>query len=168
MNLPDDDVDAVKRMLQWLYTQQLKLTNIISEADSAACYLELAKLNTVVDKYNVMTLKNIIIDKLFELTKGPHNVKPPQMPIVYYIYNNTTASSAFRKVLVAWYTWNIDFEWYKKSSTQGILHSYSEFAGDLAIALARKSAFRETNPLLGPSSAFHETFPGKAMEGNST
>lgn len=67
MNILDDDVDAVERMLQWLYTKKFELTNVVSKATSSICFCELAELNTLADKYDIVALKNAIIDKLFEL-----------------------------------------------------------------------------------------------------
>lgn len=51
MELPDDDVEIMEPMLQWLYTKQFKHRDAApSEASSSAYFFELAKLNTVADK----------------------------------------------------------------------------------------------------------------------
>ncbi len=159
MNLSDDDVDAVERMLQWLYTRQLELSDVVSEATPNDCYWELARLNTLADKYDIVALKNIIVDKLFELcrlTNSDPKIKPPQLPVIIYIYNNTTRLSAFRKIMVAWYTWGINMTFYQKLTTGHLLAQIPKFAADLAVSFALKSAFKEKNPMLSSSSMLYE------------
>ena len=156
MSLPDDDVGAFERMTRWLYTQKLEFSNPITAEDSSEHYWQLAKLNTLADKYDITTLKNLIVDKLFELYVPPKNVNPPQMDVTTYVYNNTTEQSSFRKLIVAWYAWNIDFKWYKDDNTRGTLLKLPEFTADLAIALALKDAYNARNPLEGLSSKYHE------------
>lgn len=170
ISLPDHDKDSVARMVQWLYTRKFELTVSISIETSAECYLQLAKLNTLADKYDIYLLKNHIVDELFDLTKHlARNVKPPQMPVISYVYNNTTEGSSFRKLMVAWYAYGIDFEWYAKDATKSVIAGVSqEFAIDLVIALAaRISDPGQKSPFTGPSSAYHETPPKNADEGHT-
>ena len=156
MSLPDDDVGAFERMTRWLYTQKLELSDPITAEASSECYWQLAKLNTLADKYDITTLKNLIVDKLFELYVPPKNVKPPQMDVITYVYNNTTEKSSFRKLIVAWYAWNIDFKWYKDDNTRDIILKLPEFTADLAIALALRAGYDASNPLEDISSNYHE------------
>ena len=58
MSLPDDDKSSVERMLKWLYTRKLELTVPVSIETSHECYMQLAQLNTLADKYDVYLLKN--------------------------------------------------------------------------------------------------------------
>jgi len=159
MNLSDDDVDAVGRMLQWLYTRQLRLSDAILEATSNDCCWELARLNTLADKYDIVALKNIIVDKLFKLysvAESFSDAEPPKLSVVAYIYNNTARTSAFRKIMVAWYTWGTCMTFYHELTAGQRLAQVPEFAADLAVSFALMSAFKEKNPMLSSSSMLHE------------
>lgn len=168
MSLPDHDKDSVARMVQWLYTRKFELTVPISLETSNECYLQLAKLNTLADKYDICLLKNHIFDELFGLEKPPRYVEPPQIPVIVYVYNNTTEGSSFRKLMVAWYAHGIDLEWYAKDATKSVIAGVSqEFAIDLVIALAaRISDPGQKSPFSRPSSAYHETPSENADEGH--
>lgn len=166
MSLPDDDVEAFESMTLWLYTQKLELSDPITEETSSECYWQLAKLNTLADKYDITTLKNLIVDKLFELSVPPKYVSPPQMDVITYVYQNTTEKSSFRKLLVAWYTWNIDFKWYRGDNTRDVILKLPEFTADLAISLALRTEYNAINPLEGRSSNYHEKPAEEVVEKN--
>ncbi|KAK4692922.1 hypothetical protein P7C71_g4377, partial [Lecanoromycetidae sp. Uapishka_2] len=173
MELPDDDVDTVERMVQWIYTKHLSLTAVTSDVTSSECYWQLAHLNTLADKYDITALKNAIIDKMFELylslKRNPNVGKPPQPLLIQYIYSNTTETSAFRKALVAWYDCGgVNMDWYKRPAARRLLIELPEFATDLAIAFALKLAFNEKNPFLSSSSDLHEKPTEKVNKDKAT
>ena len=163
MPLPDDDKDSVGRMISWLYTKVFELTVPVSNETSEECYMQLAKLNTLADKYDIYSLKNQIIDELFKLTKKPRYIMPPQTPIVEYVYNNTTNGSSFRKLMVAWYAFKIDLGWYDLETTRDELAEISQdFAIDLVMELGARHAHPDRNsPFKLPASVFYETPPEK-------
>ncbi len=166
MALPDDDKDAVGRMIQWLYTRNFELTIPISAETSGECYLQLAKLNTLADKYDIYLLRNRIVDELFDLAVPPKDIKPPQIPVVAYVYKNTAERSSFRKLMVAWYAYRVDFVWYEKETTKAMLAEVpQDFAIDLAMAIAVRHKYPDRRaPFTQPSSAYHETPPKKGAE----
>lgn len=167
MSLPDHDKDSVGRMIQWLYTRKFELTFPVSSETSGECYMQLAKLNTLADKYDIYLLKNQIVDELFDLTKPPRNFKPPQISVTKYVYDNTTEGSSFRKLLVAWYVYRIDLKWYDCDTTKATLAEVSQdLAIDLAVALGVRQKYPERpNPFTLPSTFYHEEPPKKADEG---
>ena len=143
MSLPDHDSGSVERMIQWLYTREFKLTVPVSSETSEECYMQLAELNTLADKYDIYLLKNRIVDELFDLTKSPRNIKPPQLSVVAYVYDNTTEGSSFRKLMVAWYAHRIDFAWYDKGINGDQLANVSQdFAIDLAMEFGARQKVR--------------------------
>ena len=157
MDLPDDDVESFEQMAHWLYTKDLGLPKPVTEETTKQCYWQLAGLNTLADKYEMTSLSNIIVDELFELYGHSINTIPPHMDVITYVYENTTEKSSFRKVMVAWYVWRIDYRWYKQASTRDFILELPEFAADLAIALTLRAGFTtEKNPLTGSSSDHHE------------
>ena len=137
MALPEDDPETVERLMQWLYFKSLGLTKAINSESSDERYWQLARLNTLADKFDVRLLKNSIIDELFALNMTP-DVWSPQPPVVAYIYENTTEISSLRKLIVEWYVWQIDHDWYTFSGTPAILEDIPKFAADLAIAMSRR------------------------------
>ena len=158
MLLPDDDKDSVGRMIHWLYTKKIDLTIPICAETSAECYMQLAKLNTFAEKYDIYLLKNDIVDELFGLKNPPKHIKPPQMPVVKHVYDNTTARSSFRKLMVAWYAYHVDRAWYDEDDTRVELPKVSQdFAIDLALALGtilQNSALK--SPFTRPKETFYE------------
>ena len=116
-------------MIQWLYTKEFDLTVPASKGTSAECYMQLAKLNTLAEKYDIYLLKNDIVDKLFDL-RNPSKVQttnflPPPIPAIKHVYDNTTERSSFRKLIVAWHAYHIGFEWYDKETTRDVLAKLS-------------------------------------------
>lgn len=169
MILPEDDKDSVRRMIQWLYSRKLGLKRPVSDETSDECYMQLAKLNTLADKYDIYLLKNDIVDELFHLQKPPRDFKPPPTSVVAYIYNNTTRTSSFRKLMVAWYAHLIDFEWYGSDATRDWLAEVChDFAIDLVLALGTKEKYPDrSSPFTLPTSVFHEMPPKKVDEGHA-
>ena len=156
-------------MIQWLYTRKFKLTVPVSAETSEGCYMQLAKLNTLADMYDIYLLKNHIVDELFDLAKPPKNIMPPQLPLVGYIYNNTTGASSFRKLMVAWYVHRGNLAWYDKDSTRNALAQVpQEFTIDLAMKFAARMKYPDrSNPFALPSSVYHETPPVETVASNS-
>ena len=90
MNLRDHEIKSVERMIQWLYSKQYELAkwsfeDIQITADTR--YWQLAKLNTLADKYDIIGLSNNIIDQLYILQSKD---VPPQLSVANYVYDNTT------------------------------------------------------------------------------
>ena len=169
MPLPDDDKDLVGSMIEWLYTKKLHLTTPISKETLNVCYMELAKLNALAEKYDIRSLRNGIIDEfflLFELGKPPKNFQPPQIPPITYVYDTTSERSSLRKLMVAWYAYHINFGLYEKDTTRAILAGVSpDFVLDLAIEFGLRQKYPDRNsPLTRPSKDFHESAPNEPLE----
>lgn len=94
-------------------------------------YWQLAKLNTLADKYNIIGLSNDIIDQLYILRFEGCSPKPD---VVNYVYDNMTENSSFRKLPIACYVWDIDTKCYQNAIVRKWLLGVSEMAIDLAIA----------------------------------
>ena len=164
MSLPDDDKDAVECMIQWLYTKKLRLTTTFSMETSHLCYMELAKLNALAEKYDICSLRNDIIDGFYNFSKfklDGNRFAAPYIDSVTYVYNTTSKRSPLRKLLVACYAYNIDFGWFEKDTTKGRLAEVSpDFAAGLAIELVLRLKYQgRKSPLTRPSKDFHESLP---------
>lgn len=141
IDFSDHDIDSVERMIQWLYSKQYELVKWSSEdvkTTGNRRYWQLAKLNTLADKYNIIGLSNDIIDQLYIL----HSKRiPPRLDVAAYVYDNTTENSTFRKLLIAWYVWEIDMKRYQSACGRKALLNHPELAVDLAIAFGMKAQF---------------------------
>lgn len=156
MALPDEDPEIVERLMQWLYFKSLSLTKAVCSKTSTERYFQLAKLNTLADKFDVGLLKNLIIDEIFAINTRP-NVFPPQTPVIAYIYENTTEKSSLRKLMVGWYVWHINHKWYTFDSTPEFLEDIPSFAADLAIAMSRRVQDPSLkSPFLSEPSSYYE------------
>lgn len=81
------------------------------------------------------------------------------MPVIKHVSDNTNERSSFRKLLVAWYTYHINFEFYNLDAARKALAETShDFAVDLAMELgARIKSPDRKSPFTLPSKTFHET-----------
>ena len=156
MALPDEEPETVERLTQWLYSRSFSLTDDVSFESADERYWQLARLNTLADKFDIGLLKNSIIDELFATRRTPE-VWPPQPPVIAYIYENTTETSSLRKLMVGWYVWQIDPAWYTSSDTPAILEHIPMFAADVAIAMSRKAEDPNLkNPFCSKPSTYYE------------
>lgn len=81
MDLPEDTADDVERMVQRLDSKQLDLTKPVSKESCDEYFWQLAKLDTLADKYDTGSLEHRIVDELFDQgdVRRPPNHKPPQV-----------------------------------------------------------------------------------------
>ena len=137
MALPEDDPETVERFMQWLYSKSLGLTKGVSLETWDERHWQLVRLNTFADKFDVDLLKNSIIDEMF---MGSNQLDSclPDPPMIEYIYENTTAKSSLRKLIVEIYVWQIDYDWYTRSDSRAALDVIPTFVTDLAIAMSRR------------------------------
>lgn len=161
MDLPEDDHEAVNRLVQWLYSKEYQLPGTGNRSKNQKCYDALARLNTLGEKYQITGLKNNIIRKLFQAKLDTLTI--PELTVVVYVYENTSHGSSFRKLLVDWYSWSIKSVWFSKVGTNIILAMNPEFAADLAIALAQRVEDPTGNPLYGDRSKYYEVLESEDL-----
>lgn len=137
ISLEDEEPDVVEHMIRWLYSGKIHLIKAVSSQTAHSCYWQLAKLNTLADKYDMVHLKNSIVDELYKLREPPADNYPPALDVITYLYANTTKTSPFRKLVVAWYSLHIKLEWYD-GTTQAELAAVPDFAADVAVALSTR------------------------------
>jgi hypothetical protein len=144
ITLLEDDVDTVDRFVQWLYTKSYQLP---SSEGSKQHYLQLARLYVLADKLQVRALKDEIIRVSFRVC-GSADVTPPSMSVVAYVFENTMENSAFRRLIVANFVWEIDRKWYNRAKVAAEIAEVPSFGAELAICMAKRIA--------GGSSPFSE------------
>ena len=135
MDLLEEDVGSVNHLVQWLYTKRYQLDDIRPEENLHARFWQLAKLNALADKYDIVTLRNDIVNhffKLFTIHKVPR--LRPSTDLVEYVYTNSSKRCALRDLLAAVYCWKINYSWYSEVGVKDKLNSIPAFGGDIAIA----------------------------------
>ena len=120
--------------------------NIVSDNTCDERYWKLAKLNTVDDKYDMRLLKNRMMNEMFKIKRSDMEPRVPSLPVIKYIYENTTQNASLRKLMVAWYAWHISFDWYGLEGTPMFLASVPDFVADLAVALGVKYGYPDQTP----------------------
>ena len=73
MTLPDDDPDAFESLVQWIYFKKYKVDPAAvrdSVEKTQELYMNLVDTYVLADKYNVLDLKNEIMDQLVDCCAG--------------------------------------------------------------------------------------------------
>ena len=164
MTLPDDDINTVNRMVQWLYTGAYQLTPYDTRQHATDRYWELAKLNVFVDKYDILSLKNNIIDQLYDNRNTPQmtDAFPPPISVILYVFENTSSFSSFRKLMLGWLVWHLDRDVYDSANTRAQLLENGEFAAELAIALGQRLGPSGKNPFSADRAIYYESSSASA------
>lgn len=121
-----------------------------------ARFWQLAKLNALVDKYDIATLRNDIVAHFFKLFTI-HKVPPlqPSTHLVEYVYSNSSKRCALRDLLAALYCWKVEYTWYSEVGVKEKLNNIPAFGGDIAIAMAQRLSGKE-DPFKGRASVYFE------------
>ena len=110
MDLPEEDVGSVNRLVQWVYTERYELADVRLEEHLHARFWQLARLNALADKYDIVALRNRIVSNFFVLFKSDKvpRLQPP-IELVEYVYTNSSKRCALRDLLAAVFCWKIDY-----------------------------------------------------------
>ena len=139
MDLPEEDVGSVNRLVQWLYAKRYELDDAFSEEHLHARFWQLGRLNALADKYDIITLRNDIAKMFFILFKSQRVPRlQPSTDLVEYVYTNSSKRCALRDLLAAVYCWKVNYSWYSEVGVQDKLNSIPAFGGDIAIAMAQR------------------------------
>ena len=159
MTLPEESALTVERFAQWLYRGKFEHAPYADDTNTDQCYMQLAELYVLSDKYNVVLLHNHIIDVLFQIHEA--DVNPPDDSIIDFIYRNTSDGCAFRKLLIAQYVLHIDLDYYLKEDTLKFLKQTPDFSAELAVAFGQKKAGKYSSPFEYPKANYYKNFPTK-------
>ena len=120
-------------------------------------FTRLTSIYVTAEKYCMIALKNEVIDLIFRFRRASPRPKPPSSDIVGVVYDNTPAESPLRRLVVDWYTWHVNKEWYQQDTTRAILRECPDFAVDLACSMSlRANGLTNSSPLDGRSDVYHQ------------
>ena len=175
LELPEDDVQTVARFAQWLYSRKFQLAGFQSEEDAHDRFQALAKLSAFSDKFEVPSLMNDTIARMWEpwelYAKGKLSDRQlfcPRVSLVAQIYERSSSDSPMRRLITAWYAWEIGLTWYDHDKTRDALSDLSQdFVVDLVMALGQRFASRERrSPFSLPKEIYYVEVdePGASFE----
>lgn len=175
MYLPEDDEGTFELFVDWLYYQRYEMLPQLEPYDDddddsghdddddsghndaelwiAKCderYLQPCRLYVLADKYRIFKLKSLVVERLFAAAAGP-NMNGPSCGTLTYASKHTTQGSTLRKLLVDYYTWNIDLDWYEDDHIEAFLRENTDIATDLLLNFAKHLKGKEKvyNPFVG-------------------
>ena len=157
MDLDSSEVsaDTLERFAQWLYTGDYELSEKVGEPGRQEQSTELGDLFVFAEKYVIMDLKNSIVKKFWDL-RLLHQ-KCSTLGAICRIYTNTPDSSPCRRLFAAEYAWYAILTWYDEPAAPDSMRCNTDFAVDVAIAMAKRLSGKHKNPLHGEVSDFYET-----------
>ena len=147
MSLPEDDESTFELFVDWLYRQRYEIPSRPKDAsEDYDRFLQSIKLFVLADKYDVRSLKSLIVSRIFLAIKRDADV--PDLPTITYAYEHTSHNSAIRKLLVDILVCNVDLSWYQDDKTKKWLMGHGEISTDLNIRFATQTLKRK-NPFAG-------------------
>lgn len=100
--LPDDDADAIKIMLYWMYHEVICLPKASLNENLESVYSTMIQVYMLGDKYHIRKLRNDAIDVLYELFRLLEYDLAVLIRTISYVYEHTPGkNSSLQKLLVA-------------------------------------------------------------------
>ncbi len=143
MTLPEDDEAIFELFVNWLYRQRY---DIPSSPKDPKRYSEPIRLFVLADKYDVRSLKNLIVSQLFLAFKA--GAETPELNAISYAYKHTSQNSIIRKLLIDLLTSIDDPGWFQEESTQTWLRDEPDISVDMIASFA-KLTLKRKNILAG-------------------
>ncbi|KAL8785471.1 MAG: hypothetical protein Q9195_008614 [Heterodermia aff. obscurata] len=158
MNLPEEDPDTIDYLVQWIYAKRFPFdTPFDAKAREKSQnimipVMQLAILYVAADKYDIIELKNDVIDQLWQLSGKTRNKVEIKDEIIEYIYENTIAGSRLRKLLVLWQANSAGSPSLLKKNMMKLVGDYPEYAADLLAEFSK----RHSVPMHGGYTSYQE------------
>lgn len=133
MMLPEDDENIFELFVEWLYHRcyELSLRPTIPDED---VFVQPVKLYVLADKYDVRSLKNLVVSKLFIAFKQHHYV--PKLSTFACAYEHTAQSSPIRKLLADKLT-RLSVTVYQQADVQTWLRNHPDVSAELNTSFAK-------------------------------
>ena len=157
MDLPDEDVGSLNRLVQWLYTKCYEVDDYDSKEHLQARHWQLARLYALADKYDIVTLRNDIVEEFFALFSAPKAVysQNPSLELVEYVYTNSSKRCALRDLLAAEFCWKVSHSRFSRVGVKDWLEGLPALAADIVLAMAQK-LLGNGDPFKGKASNYYE------------
>ena len=134
MSLPEDDESIFELFVGWLYDHHYDIPPPQNDLDYDR-YLEPVQLFVLADKYDVRSLRNLVVSKLFSvmrLDKGG-----PQHTTIAHAFAHTSQSSTIRKLLADFLAWHTFLRRYLLLDFQIWLQDHPDISAEVNVSFAR-------------------------------
>lgn len=143
ITLPEDRVHIIDCFVQWVYHQKIAMLEdvdlkVIDERRTSTTLS--CNLYIFAEKYDIPELKRYAIINLFKLI-GKY--RPPAQFRVKKWYEQTSATSGLRRLVVDWYFWKATSEYLASEECHETLIQNPEFSADLVRCLGRQNLVRK-------------------------
>ena len=155
MQLPEDNENTLLLFLDWLYYRRYEMMpesdydesddeaddedesddEIDEELDEDDKFLEAFRLFVLAEKYDVPSLKRLVVEKLFANTGEYHY--GPRYSSVLYLYAHTTKSSGIRRLVADWHAWYMDPVHIELPRFQALLRKQPDFSAEVMLSFAK-------------------------------
>ena len=140
MTLPEDDEVIFDLFVNWLYSQRYDIPSPPKDPkEKHKKYLEPIKLFVLAEKYDVRSLRNLVVSQLFLAMKTRGKI--PSLDTVPYAYKHTSQNSTIRKLLTERLTY-MNLGWYQEESTQTWLRDHPDISVDMIARFAKDTPER--------------------------
>lgn len=142
MTLPEDDEVIFELFVNWLYRQRYDIPSPPTDPEK----LEPIKLFVLADKYDVRSLKNLVVSQLFLAFKT--GAATPSLDAISHAYKHSSQNSTMRKLLTDRLTSMDDPGWFQEESIQTWLRNHPDISIDMIASFA-KVTLKRKNILAG-------------------
>lgn len=135
MTLPEDDENTFELFVDWLYHRHYEIPSHPKPPEKDV-FMQPVKFFVLADKYDVRSLKNLIVSKIFLAFK--QNLAVPRLSTISYAYKHTSQSSTIRKMLTDNMTRVTDLTWFQEAKIQTWLRNHPDVSAELNASFAKR------------------------------
>lgn len=161
VKLPEDRADVFDYFLYWLYTRKLDHEAVDAVDPTKPAYFWLLHLYCLVDKLEIESCKNAIIDKVAKLAEDTNSVPTPTDTWIVFETFGSQPENRMRKLVVDLFAWK---------RTDNLLDSHEDawherFMRDLVVRMKREDVKATPKPWLRDICRYHEHQKGDRCRG---
>lgn len=152
VKLPEDRADVFDYFLYWLYTRRLDHEAVDAAEPTKPAYFWLLHLYCMVDKFEIESCKNAIVDKVARLAEMTNSVPTPTDTWIVFETFDSQGENKMRRLVVDLFTWK---------RTDNLLDSHEDewhprFMRDLVVRMKRADVKNTVKPWLTDACRYHE------------
>lgn len=134
MDLPEEDEALFDLFVQWLYHRQYEIPpSPKDKAKNGGRYMQTMKLYVFADKYDISSLRSLIVEKMFAVDKKGVLT----LDAVAYLYENTSPNASMRRLLADWYACSYPSPWYQSDPIRKWFREHPEIMMDVMLGFAK-------------------------------
>lgn len=136
MKLPEDDENIFELFVEWLYHRRYEIpSRSKAPKNDRLLFMQPVRLFVLADKYDVRSLKNLIVSKLFLAFK--QNPGMPSLATIAYAYEHTSQNSTIRKILTDNLTRVNDLTWFQRADKETWFREHPDVSAAMIGSFAR-------------------------------